>query len=577
MTINRGPRNRKIDPPGLERPPDRQTHPSGRADRLVAGYPGQAIVVDRGGRPLASNDKGADLLNRIAAGEFPSIAPLLHRAFDEEAAVSSEALVPGPETEQVLDIEAIPVFDGQAALLLVRDLTLERNLRAALADSRQRYKDLVEISSDFSWEVGPEGTFTFMSPRGALGYSASDLIGRRPEALVRNVEDYDPLPFKCHHPMEGIEVWLRRADGSDSCVLVSSLPLHTSTGDVAGARGVCRDVTDDRNREAILSRLQHRERMINYVTKAIRDKVEPLDMLSAAASATASALGASGCHIFRRTPAGTYATAASFGDSGGIDSLESSLARQEEAAGSSVQMDVGGWRTLVSASYHQKSMNGAVAVWKPTISGDWSVDDQELLANIAGQLGIVNEQISNHERVLALSRSDGMTGLLNRRTFLNDDLPRRLSRLHRAGQMAALFYIDLDNFKAVNDVHGHSRGDEAILTLRDLLVEFSRPRDVIARLGGDEFAMWLDGITTDVACRRAQELLAASQVLTSFSGSADRPLGISVGVAIYDPASAETLNDLMARADGAMYIAKRRGKSSFAIAPPAVGLATNPK
>ena len=566
MTTEEGPRK----PPGgmLGHRGDPPDPLADKARRLVAGHHGPAMVVDCEGMPIAANNRGAELRSSLFAPDVPSLGKLLRRAVNDGTAVSGEIRSAENDVGQLLDISVIPVFDGKAVLLLARDLTLERNLRAALAESRQRYKDLVEISSEFSWEVGAEGSFTFISPRGALGHSAKELIGTKPDALVRHAEDFSPLPFACRQPMENIEVWLRCANGSDACMLVSSLPLRSATGIIVGARGVCRDVTGDRLREAALMRVQHRERMINYVTGTIRDKIDPLDMLSAAAGAAARALGAAGCRIFRRNQAEAYATAAAFGETEGTDALESYLLGQEERAESSVEMDIGRWRALAAATHHRQTVNGAVVVWKLAELGSWSEDDSVLLADIAGQLGIANEQINNHERMLELSRSDGMTGLLNRRAFVGDDLPRRMSRLRRDGRTAALFYIDMDNFKAVNDVHGHQRGDEALLALRDLLIEHSRPRDVIARLGGDEFAMWLDGISADVARQRAQALLAAAQALAVYSGSADRPLGISVGVALYEPASAESLDDLMARADSAMYAAKRRGKGSFEIAPP---------
>jgi len=148
-----------------------------------------------------------------------------------------------------------------------------------------------------------------------------------------------------------------------------------------------------------------------------------------------------------------------------------------------------------------------------TANGPWENDHLILISDIANQLGIANEQISNHERIVALSRTDSMIGLLNRRAFYEEDLPRRISRLERTRETAALFFVDMDNFKLVNDIHGHQAGDDAILFLRDLLMEMSRPGDVIARLGGDEFAMWLDGISPEVSEKRASRLIEASETL----------------------------------------------------------------
>ena len=159
-----------------------------------------------------------------------------------------------------------------------------------------------------------------------------------------------------------------------------------------------------------------------------------------------------------------------------------------------------------------------------------------------------------------------MTGLLNRRAFYEEDLPRRIARLQHSRETAALFFVDMDNFKRVNDVHGHQAGDDALLILRDLLMEMSRPGDVIARLGGDEFAMWLDGISPEVTEKRAGRLIKESESLREFSGDDDHPLGISVGVAIFDPDDNEPLEDLVARADEAMYEVKNKGKGGFHMA-----------
>jgi len=90
----------------------------------------------------------------------------------------------GATTERAYDVVVLPWADSTVALVLGRDVTLERSLRAALVESRQRYKDLVEISNDFAWETDAEGRFVFVSPRGALGYPATELVGRPAAELL---------------------------------------------------------------------------------------------------------------------------------------------------------------------------------------------------------------------------------------------------------------------------------------------------------------------------------------------------------------------------------------------------------
>jgi len=96
-----------------------------------------------------------------------------------------------------------------------------------------------------------------------------------------------------------------------------------------------------------------------------------------------------------------------------------------------------------------------------------------LLAGVAARVGIAVEQISIHEKLERLSRIDELTGLFNRRAFY-DDMGDRLAHHRRTGRSGALVYVDLDNFKMVNDVKGHSAGDEVLILLSDILKGGSR-------------------------------------------------------------------------------------------------------
>ena len=133
---------------------------------------------------------------------------------------------------------------------------------------------------------------------------------------------------------------------------------------------------------------------------------------------------------------------------------------------------------------------------------------------------------------------------------------------------------DLDNFKPVNDVHGHQQGDEALKAVSALLTANTRPGDLVGRQGGDEFALWLDRTDEAASITRAKELLAASATLAEFSGDDARPLGISVGIAPWEPDGDETIAELSERADAAMYEIKHGDKGGFAVAPRREGAET---
>ncbi len=540
------------------------------AAALVAGYSGPALLVRPDATVIVSNEKGVNLEILLHHKAAPEIPALVAEAARTRAITVGSVSLAGTKGEILLEVTVVPRPGNPGPgdlLVLARDLTMERNLRTALVESRQRYKDLVESSSDFAWEVGVDRTFGFVSPRGALGFKAEELIGRAPADLVIDATEYAPLLFLSDRPMEAAEVWMRRADGTHACVVGSCLPLMTDDGEWRGTRGVCRDVTEDRDRESALNRARHREQVLNYIISTIRDELEPQDMLITAAAATARGLGAAGSRIYRQNEPGQFSVAAEYGDQDGIEGLDA-LFDPPPTDGGILDGEIGPWRVLAAVTRYRQSVNGVVCMWRRDEQGPWDDDNRILIADVANQLGIANEQIANHERIVRLSRTDALTGLLNRRAFYEEELPRRIARLEVSGQMAALFYADMDNFKRVNDVHGHQAGDEAILALREILLEHSRPGDAVARLGGDEFAMWMDGVTEDVVTARATTIIEACDDLKRFSGHEDHPLGVSLGIAVYGPRTGETLDDLLARADAAMYDVKHAGKGGFRLAPP---------
>ena len=482
---------------------------------MLGGYPGLALLLAADASVIASNDKGVALEALLKHKAVPEVVELIDKAAASGSIAAGVVTIKSSRGGIVLEVTVAPFATGEDGdriyLVLGRDLTMERNLRTTLVDSRQRYKDLVEINSDFAWEVGPEGTFVFVSPKGALGFKAQELVGRKAEDMVIQPEVDAPVPFLSRRPLEDVEMWMRRADGKTACIIVSCRPLYDAEERWQGSRGVCRDVTDERDAESALGRARHREQLLNYIIRTIRDELEPHNMLDVAAAATARAIEAVGCRIFRLTDRG-FMVAAEYGNARGLDPLEGMLGDIKGDI-DVLAIDIADWHVLATATHYRTSINGAISIWRGEDRGPWEEDQHLLICDVANQLGIANEQIAAHERIVRLSRTDGMTGLLNRRAFFEEELPRRVDRLERNRQTAALFYVDMDNFKRVNDVHGHQAGDDAILFLRDMLMEYSRPGDVIARLGGDEFAMWLDGIGPETTVTRAGVLLEASTAL----------------------------------------------------------------
>jgi diguanylate cyclase (GGDEF)-like protein len=178
------------------------------------------------------------------------------------------------------------------------------------------------------------------------------------------------------------------------------------------------------------------------------------------------------------------------------------------------------------------------------------------------QLASVNARL---QRLLAgeteLARTDPLTGLKNCRGF-RELLELEIARSGRAGTPLCLAYVDIDNFKNLNDVDGHAAGDAFLQQVAAALREAVRAGDVPARLGGDEFGVLLTGVNVELAQRVAERLLAkVNEVTLAYP---ERRLGASVGVAYFERVP-DDADALIAAADLAMYQAKERGKGQVAL------------
>jgi diguanylate cyclase (GGDEF)-like protein len=173
----------------------------------------------------------------------------------------------------------------------------------------------------------------------------------------------------------------------------------------------------------------------------------------------------------------------------------------------------------------------------------------------------VTHQVDTHARLLHHAERDALTGVLSRRAIM-ERLDTALSRRTR-GDMLALYFIDLDGFKQINDRLGHVRGDRLLIQVAHAIQDVLRRDDAIGRLGGDEFV-----VLSAVADLSAAQALAAKLVEVSAAAGYDLLSGLrvtaSIGVAAV-PTHARSSFDLLQRADDAMYAAKNDGKNRWAL------------
>jgi diguanylate cyclase (GGDEF)-like protein/PAS domain S-box-containing protein len=188
------------------------------------------------------------------------------------------------------------------------------------------------------------------------------------------------------------------------------------------------------------------------------------------------------------------------------------------------------------------------------------VDDDEIdFHGVVGASVDISERRELEQDLAYRALHDALTGLPNRALFL-EHLQRALARDSRSGRQTAVLFADLDDFKSVNDRHGHSHGDAVLQSAAQRIAGVVRAGDVVARLGGDEFAICCEDLADRTeAFTVAQRIVDALGDSASDGADALTPVSVSIGVATAGPeAQPETL---LRHADVAMYDAKERGKA----------------
>ena len=188
------------------------------------------------------------------------------------------------------------------------------------------------------------------------------------------------------------------------------------------------------------------------------------------------------------------------------------------------------------------------------LSNTYEAQLKELNADLAAE----RMKIKDLEEKIEI---DPLVNILNRRGF-ERELNRLITHSSRYQTSAALVFIDLDNFKAINDRWGHSVGDRALQVVAGAIARSLRASDAVARIGGDEFAVLLWQISESNALQKArgiEDMLANIEILSADGSFTIGTIGASAGVATISPS--DRANEIVERADAAMYFRKsHRGR-----------------
>jgi diguanylate cyclase (GGDEF)-like protein len=176
-----------------------------------------------------------------------------------------------------------------------------------------------------------------------------------------------------------------------------------------------------------------------------------------------------------------------------------------------------------------------------------------------GLVADISERKALVEHLKKMAEHDGLTGLYNR-SYFQTELERVVERVRRTGKPCALLYIDLDNFKYVNDTLGHAAGDRLLIEVAGLLHRRARKSDLIARFGGDEFTILLQDVDGDQAGQAAESFRRQLADYRFRQGGEQITIGCSIGVALIGPQT-RSAEEVLSQADLACHLAKRSGRN----------------
>jgi diguanylate cyclase (GGDEF)-like protein/PAS domain S-box-containing protein len=360
-----------------------------------------------------------------------------------------------------------------------------------------------------------DGRVVFVNERAEqlFGYPREELLGQPvatlwPERVREQYSRNMQLYFATAHPLRfSNEAWGMRRDGSEFVGEMSWGIVETNAGPLLLAVG--RDISERRAAE-------YRLRALRAMGERALAGADPQDLADEAVELLCSALPVSGAEV---RLAG-----------------ETALASRGSPSGTGMRLSVGSDDELL-------------------LDTQGELNDEEIgfVRALAHILSTALARLRGEEQVRHEAVHDPLTGLANR-TLFRDHLEQALARSQRSGGCIGLLFLDLDNFKQVNDAHGHAAGDDVLRELGSRLQAAVRPSDTVARIGGDEFVVLCEQVDRQSAVALGERLHEAIRLPVAVGGSVHH-LSASIGIALgqSDPEA------LLGNADSALYRAKARG------------------
>ncbi len=435
----------------------------------------------------------------------------------------------------------------------VTDISDRKQAELALQESEVRYRQVVEAQTDFILRSLPDTTITFANDAlcDALGLSPEQVIGKQwielanPEDLEQNA--FQPLALLTpKNPRCFVENRDVRAGGKIGWTQWLNEGIFDDIGQLVEIQSVGRDITNLKQAEEALRQSEERLRL---VTENMGDLVCLHDLEGYFTYVTLSSQALLG-----------------FAPDELIGKHPNLLIHPDEHNLVCEEMFVPASQGRSGRAIYRMRHKTAGYLWLETLSQP-VFDEQGNVSQVQTTSRNVSDRVKIEEQLKYDALHDSLTTLPNRdRLMQRLDLALKRSKQHPTFQFAVLF-LDLDNFKVVNDSLGHLVGDELLIAVAQQLLQFIRDTDIAARLGGDEFVILIEEIThIQDAVIIAERILAA---LRQPFHIAEREVVITTSIGIVSGETQyERAVDLLRDADLAMYRAKHSGRAQYAIFDP---------
>lgn len=430
-------------------------------------------------------------------------------------------------------------------LMLLRIWTLLKNLRRR----ERNYRDLFDNTIEGVYETQRDGRFVRVNPSLStlLGYTSPEHLLEEAKAQNHwaNPRQREELfaTLQREGSIENFEFEARTLDGREIWCSMNARAVFDEMGVISGIQGMISDITEQR--QAVQALRSSEERFRSLVQNS-SDAIIVADSsltISYVSPALKMISGWDPGRLEGESIAGVFSPA---------EVTEIEVVAKMKA--------VGPFSNRLLACKMPKD-DGTSADVEVVVT---NLLDDPTVAGIVMNIRDVSERVALEEQLRHQAFHDSLTNLANRSLFL-DRLTHALVRSERTAETCFVLFLDLDDFKRINDSQGHTVGDECLISTAKRLLAATRASDTVARMGGDEFAILIENAKLSDATTLAERILDRMGEPLALGG---RRISLSPSIGIAGASSSEDPKEILRNADVAMYLAKRRQRGSYEIFDP---------